>query len=124
LLPPLYSRIDRVDTLINRGVNRNVTMTQIEVTEIVNFPPLHKQIISVLFEKGPITRNKLVQSLKRARTTIYDQLSKLMGQGLVRSFAKHDGTKRGRPCVLFDLTEDNRESIEEFMALKAVSEAT
>lgn len=66
--------------------------------------PLQKNIISVLKDSGPITRNKLVEKLDRARTTIYDNLAKLMKNNRVRSFPSHDGKKRGRPLVLFELT--------------------
>jgi len=74
-------------------------------TQDPTFTPLQKNIISVLKESGPITRGKMVDKLNRARSTLHDAIVKLEPQGLVKRFPKHDSKKRGRPIVLFSLTE-------------------
>jgi len=71
------------------------------------FTPLQKNIISVLKSSGPLTRSKMVEKLNRARTTIFDSLAKLMAREMVKSYPKHDGKKRGRPLILFELVEED-----------------
>ncbi len=71
--------------------------------------PLQKNIVKVLKDDGPMTRNKMVEKLNKARTTIYDSLVKLMAQNMVTRVPVHDGSKRGRPKILFKLVEEDDE---------------
>jgi len=63
--------------------------------------PTQRRIMNALAE-GPMTRATLVARTKTARTTLYDNLVKLMRWNLV---ARHPAprTTKGRPQVLFEL---------------------
>jgi len=64
--------------------------------------PIQLNLIKILEKEGPLTRKELVNELKTARTTIYDNLIKLQKQKMIEKFTRNDG-KRGRPLVLWKL---------------------
>ena len=65
-----------------------------------------EQIIDALTEK-PMVRDDLVERVGVPRTTIYDELKKLMLAGRVYHYQLSAATKqRGRPKVIFSLTGD------------------
>ena len=70
------------------------------------FSPLQKTLLKVLKEFGPQTRNDLINKLNLARTTIYDNLTRLQNYNLVRKFSRPTNS-RGRPEVFFKLTEED-----------------
>ena len=61
------------------------------------------KILDILKEK-PMYRSEIVQKLNTQRTTIYDNLFKLLKQGKVeRSF--YHNNRRGRPWTIWRLRE-------------------
>ena len=64
--------------------------------------PIQHNLIKTLEQSGPLTRKELVNELKTARTTIYDNLIKLQKQKMIEKFTRNDG-KRGRPLVFWKL---------------------
>jgi len=64
--------------------------------------PIQHDIIKSLEKNGPLTRKELVNELKTARTTIYDNLKKLMKMKRVEKFTRNDG-KRGRSLVFWKI---------------------
>lgn len=66
---------------------------------------LDDQIIGFLSEKGASSRSRIAEGLNSAYTTIYDHLEILKKKGKVKKFKKHN-LKRGRPKVLWDLSEN------------------
>jgi len=65
--------------------------------------PIQHNILKVLEKSGPLVRREIVQELKTARTTVYDNLIKLQKMKRVKKFTRNDG-KRGRPLVFWKLT--------------------
>lgn len=63
---------------------------------------LKQDLLSILEEK-PHTRAQLVEKTSRPRTTIYDNLRRLIKEGLVVKYSEITDT-RGRPRVFFRLT--------------------
>ena len=63
---------------------------------------IQHNLIKTLGKSGPLTRKELVNELKTARTTIYDNLLKLQKQKMIEKFTRNDG-KRGRPLVFWKL---------------------
>ena len=61
---------------------------------------LQKRIVNLLDEKGPMERADIVHELGTARTTIYDNLKKLMDRDDVIKYPVNNN-KRGRPKVFF-----------------------
>ncbi|MHA1302419.1 MAG: ArsR family transcriptional regulator [Candidatus Heimdallarchaeaceae archaeon] len=59
-------------------------------------------ILSILAEKGPLTRGELVRITKIPRSTLYDNLARLIEEKLVLKEPVPRKT-RGRPKVLFKL---------------------
>ncbi|MEX2683143.1 MAG: helix-turn-helix domain-containing protein [Candidatus Sigynarchaeota archaeon] len=71
--------------------------------------PIEAQLISVLKEGGPLTRDQLVKKLSIPRTTIYDGLKKLMQRNEVKKYPFYQPERaRGRPQVLFSLLDDKK----------------
>jgi predicted ArsR family transcriptional regulator len=64
--------------------------------------PIQHNLIKTLEKSGPLTRKELVNELKTARTTIYDNLIKLQKQKMIEKFTRNEG-KRGRPLVFWKL---------------------
>lgn len=67
-----------------------------------NGSPLQHNIIIELYKNGPLTRRDLVKKLNKARTTIFDNLSKLQSNNIVSKFARNNG-ERGRPQIFWKL---------------------
>jgi predicted transcriptional regulator len=77
----------------------------IDFREFVNgelLSPLEMRLIDLLVNKGPMTRDDMVRELNRSRTTIYDQLTRLIAHNLVKKY-KYPQNMRGRPPVLFEI---------------------
>ena len=71
-----------------------------------------EQIIDALTEK-PMVRDDLVERVGVARTTIYDELKKLMMSGRVYRYQVSAATRqRGRPKVMFSLTGDETQEVD------------
>lgn len=66
--------------------------------------PLEKDIINTLERQGPCTRPELVGFLQKPRTTVYDNLCRLIEHGIVHKFSRWRN-HRGRPPVFFGLVE-------------------
>ena len=63
---------------------------------------LEDLLIHVLSEHGPLTRGKLAEITGIPRTTLYDNLTKLILSGKVKKSSVRR-KKRGRPKVLFEV---------------------
>jgi len=70
--------------------------------------PLQEKLIEILRNNGPLNRNQLVSILNKPRTTIYDNINKLMRLNIIKKFTRQINS-RGRPIVFFKLKEDNSE---------------
>ena len=69
------------------------------------FSPLQRELLKVLEENGPMTRSKLVKTVKHPRTTVYDNLTRLQNHQLVRKYSRPTNS-RGRPLVFFKIVEE------------------
>lgn len=80
------------------------------------FSPIQRQILKLLDKVGPMTRRELISVLKRSRTTVYDNLTRLQFEGIIKKKSKYLG-KQGRPEVYFFLVEKrtNTEIIKEMI---------
>ena len=58
-------------------------------------------LLEILERTGGITRDKLVQATRIPRTTLYDNLAKLISQGKVTRKYKQNKIKQGRPKTVF-----------------------
>jgi hypothetical protein len=68
---------------------------------------IEKQIIVCLKEFGRVNRTFLVKQLKLARTTIFDNILKLIKLKFIhKSFLKKNLNSRGRPVVMYCLNYD------------------
>ncbi|MHA1198172.1 MAG: helix-turn-helix domain-containing protein [Candidatus Heimdallarchaeaceae archaeon] len=63
---------------------------------------LENLLINLLDENGPLTRNELVALTHIPRSTLYDNLAKMISKGVIEKEAIPRST-RGRPKVLFKL---------------------
>ncbi|MBY9000655.1 MAG: hypothetical protein KGD64_07060 [Candidatus Heimdallarchaeota archaeon] len=63
---------------------------------------LENLLISLLSDNGPLTRGQLVSMTHIPRSTLYDNLTKLITKGNIRKESVPRST-RGRPKVLFKL---------------------
>lgn len=71
--------------------------------------PIEVQLISILKDGGPLTRDQLVQKMAVPRTTIYDGLKKLIMRNEVKKYPFYQTERsRGRPQVLFSLLDDKK----------------
>jgi len=66
--------------------------------------PIDTFLLKVLSNKGPITRSYLASLTNIPRTTLYDNLAKLIIKGIVEKKPVRV-QKRGRPKVLFYIKE-------------------
>jgi len=64
---------------------------------------IHMRLIELL-KSGPKTRDQLVHLMHKPRTTIYDNLMRLMAENFVRKCSKSNNC-RGRPLIYFKLKE-------------------
>ena len=76
----------------------NLTMFEDELM----FSPLQKKLLRLLESNGPMTRRELVKRVGNPRTTVYDNLRRLIDFNLVRKFSRPVNC-RGRPLVFFKL---------------------
>jgi len=70
------------------------------------FSPLQHQLVAKLREHGPMTRSQLTKAVDEPRTTVYDNLMRLIEYGYVVKKPHYRNT-RGRPKVYYYLMEDN-----------------
>ncbi|MHA1707968.1 MAG: helix-turn-helix domain-containing protein [Candidatus Heimdallarchaeaceae archaeon] len=63
---------------------------------------LENLLLDLLEKKGPLTRGELVNLTQIPRSTLYDNLAKLISKGLVEKKSVPRST-RGRPKVLFKI---------------------
>jgi len=63
---------------------------------------LENLLINLLQEHGPLTRNELVALTHIPRSTLYDNLAKMISNGVIKKESVPRST-RGRPKVLFKL---------------------
>ncbi|TFG24930.1 MAG: hypothetical protein EU529_02880 [Promethearchaeota archaeon] len=70
-------------------------------TEVI-ISPTQNNLMKILQINGPMIRRDLVNQLKIARTTIYDNLVKLQKRKVIEKFTRNDG-KRGRPLVFWKI---------------------
>ena len=80
--------------------------------EYKNMTFIQSSIVKLLWRDNMFSRGKLCQELGRAWTTVFDNLMKLLKKGIIEEESLDSG-KRGRPLVLWSLTEefiDNMES--------------
>ena len=63
---------------------------------------LENLLINLLDEHGPLTRNELVALTHIPRSTLYDNLAKMISKGVIKKESIPRST-RGRPKVLFKL---------------------
>lgn len=74
--------------------------------EDVMFSPLQIELVEALNKKGPMTRSELVASIDKPRTTVYDNLMRLMAHNLVKKYSRPTNS-RGRPLVFFKVVEES-----------------
>jgi predicted ArsR family transcriptional regulator len=71
--------------------------------------PIEEQLIGVLKDGGPLTRDQLVKKMGIPRTTIYDGLKKLIMLNEVKKYPFYQTERsRGRPQVLFSLLSQKK----------------
>lgn len=63
---------------------------------------LENLLISLIADNGPLTRGQIVSMTHIPRSTLYDNLAKLINKGVVKKESVPRST-RGRPKVLFKL---------------------
>lgn len=85
----------------------------------IQYSPIQLKIIDTLSKRGAMNRDQLVHTTNEARTTIYDNLNKLKGRGIViqmrQPLGKH---KRGRPQELFIYITDAEDYQEKSKKMK------
>jgi len=86
-----------------RYILRAITITTIFETLNKNgYSQLQQKILLLLIEEGPLSRKELANALNRPRTTIYDNLHKLLNKEIVKKFRKNNGS-RGAPTTFWKL---------------------
>lgn len=69
------------------------------------FSPLQWQLLRLLKEKGPMTRNEIVKQVQAPRTTVYDNLTRLQYHEQVQKYS-YPNNRKGRPKVYFHYVGD------------------
>ena len=67
--------------------------------------PIHStayKYLKAIEDNQPCTRQELVDILGIPRTTIHDNVAKLIKKGLVRKYPYHEG-KQGRPLIVYEV---------------------
>ena len=59
-------------------------------------------LLKILESSGPLTRNDIVEKLKKPRTTVYDNLRKLERRKIVEKYPHRNGNC-GRPEIYWKL---------------------
>lgn len=72
---------------------------ELKITNITD-----KKVITILHQKGSLTRSEMVKITGIARSTLYDSLTRLTIKGKVTKYS-HKSPGPGRPKVFFKLTE-------------------
>lgn len=72
-----------------------------EESAITRTIPMDEFLLGILERTGGITRDKLVQATHIPRTTLYDNLAKLISEGKVTRKYKQNKIKQGRPKTIF-----------------------
>lgn len=80
----------------------------------LGFSETQIKLLKILSEEGPKIRRDLVKDLNLPRTTIYDNLMRLIRKGLVCKWEYYDGNK-GRPPVYFEIREEKKDEIERLL---------
>jgi len=70
------------------------------------FSPLQIDLMDLLRKNGPMTRKDLVKNSNSPRTTVYDNLMRLLNHNLVKKFPRPTNS-RGRPFVFYKITGGN-----------------
>jgi len=70
------------------------------------FSPLQIDLMSLLRKNGPMTRKDLVKNSNSPRTTVYDNLMRLLNHKLIKKFPRPTNS-RGRPFVFYKITGGN-----------------
>jgi predicted ArsR family transcriptional regulator len=70
--------------------------------------PLQIEILNLLKEKGPMSRQELVRTIGIPRTTIYDNLFNLVLYKILQKYKNKIGA-RGRPQVYYKIFEETKE---------------
>ena len=63
---------------------------------------IQEKILKTLKENGDMNREELVVAIKSPRTILFDNLSKLAGMELIKSYSPHN-RRRGRPQILWSV---------------------
>lgn len=63
---------------------------------------IQKRLLKIMEEHGPTERRTFVKLLNTPRTTVYDNLLKLMNRDIVKKSKSNNG-KRGRPISYWQL---------------------
>lgn len=84
-------------------VSARVSYTYGEETAVTRRISMDEFLLEILERTGGITRDKLVQITKIPRTTLYDNLAKLISQGKVTKKYFRRKKKRGRPKTIFQI---------------------
>ena len=74
-----------------------------EEAEVNRTISMDEFLLEILERTGGITRDKLVQATRIPRTTLYDNLAKLISQGKVTKKYLRNKKKQGRPKTIFQL---------------------
>jgi len=75
-------------------------MADLEFNDETFFSPIQTAILAILQKNGPMTRAELVKSINQPRSTIYDNLMRLMSHNLVTKYSLPTGGQ-GHPPVFF-----------------------
>lgn len=78
-------------------------MTRDEICDAFGFKEYEYHYIQKYTHTGTLTHYDRIITQHHNRTTIYDNLLKLIKRKIVKKFSKNNG-KRGRPKVYFELT--------------------
>lgn len=63
-----------------------------------------EKLINLLSKNGAMSRDEMVQATNRARTTIYDNLTVLEDNNILKKYSRQVNA-RGRPVVFFKLLD-------------------
>jgi predicted ArsR family transcriptional regulator len=92
------------------NVEQSVELTFDGGDESRSISPIEERLIGLLKDGGPLLRDQLVKRMGIPRTTIYEGLAKLIARGEAKKFPFYASEKlrRGRPPVLFSLSDDKK----------------
>ena len=77
---------------------------------------LEERLLKTLNERGPQIRGELCQTLDRPRTTIFDNIFRLIQHGMVISYQQRlVEHQRGRPPIYFAITETGKQWLTEHL---------